>query len=446
MRAFRLPPSVESKWSRLMAALAGATGAHAARVAFTGGGELEILAVGGADDAAYRVGERLPLAGSGGYCESVAASGQRLAVHDPDGDLTWRLLNPRWADNPDAARGMSSYLGLPVRLPHGPAFGTVCLLGREPVPFEPPAENLLEIFRDILEDDLAGLCAEAMTRAGLEASAQGVLSVDLVLRVRVANRRFRDLWRLADAQAEAGDFRALLKAMARACREPPDLEQHMLGLMTQPDAEDVLRVLLRDGRTLECRSLAALDDGGNAWGRVWLTADATDYRVAGRALRELADTDTVTGLSTRARFMEIGRQEVVRAKRYNKVLSLVLLDLDGLDRAAARHGARAVDDLLADMAGRGRTVVRNLDLFARLDTARLALLLPETDRAGAEAMAARLAGLVAEAGIGPDGIPSGVRAVTGVACFSRGLTTLESLVSLAASALDTARGMPHDAS
>lgn len=431
MREFRLPDGMAAKWHRLMDTLARTAGAGAARVSHVGPDGLTVLAVGGGG-APWKAGDVSPLAGSGSYCESVAASGDRLLVGDPDEDLTWRLLNPAWRENPDRAAGMRSYLGLPVRLARGVVFGVVCLMDGGVGRFGEADKELLAAFRDMLEADLEVLRLGAEAAAFADDPSLGALAVDAGLGVRTASRRFRELWRLKDAEAAGESLRELLGAMAGRAAEGQAVTQHMLSLAEHPDAApEAGEVALADGRSLEGRSRPVADAAGNVWGRIWLFADATDYLNADGSLRDLSLTDPVTGLATREHFEAMGRQEVSRAKRYGMTLSLVLMHLDGLERVAAEHGQGAVDDLLATVASRGAAVVRNLDVFARVGRHRFALLLPETGREGAEAMAGRLAGLVAEGGFEAGGEAVYAAARTGVACFTRELNTLDSLVSLA---------------
>lgn len=437
MREFRLPDALAAKWKRLMDLLALAAGAAAARVAHADGDALRTLAAGG-EAPPWRPGDTQPLGGSGSFCESVIASCDRLAVQAPDEDLTWRLLNPNWRENPDRALGMCSFLGLPVRLPHGSVFGCVSLMRTDEMAFDTQAENLLEVFRDSIEADLAALRLEAEAAALADDPVVGALSVDSAGTVRRGTRRFRDLWRLKDGEAATSDFRELLSAMAVKAADPDEVRQHMLTLAQHPAAApDSNEILLADGRLLEARSRAATDADGNAWGRVWAFADVTDYQNADGSLRELALTDPVTGLVSRTHFRRMGNKEIERAKRYGMPLSLILLHIDGLTHVAADHTPGAVDSLLAHIASLGKNVVRNLDIFSRIDDHRFALLLPETDREGAQAMADRITALFAQADFLAGNHPVYIAPRIAIACHSREIIALDSLISIASAAMET---------
>ena len=98
-----------------------------------------------------------------------------------------------------------------------------------------------------------------------------------------------------------------------------------------------------------------------------------------------ADTtrDTVTGLLTHRAFQERLQTETERTARYGGALSLVLLDLDGFGAYNQAHGFPAGDDALLAVAQMLLSKVRSMDIVARFGADEFAVLLPETNRAGA---------------------------------------------------------------
>jgi diguanylate cyclase (GGDEF)-like protein len=103
-----------------------------------------------------------------------------------------------------------------------------------------------------------------------------------------------------------------------------------------------------------------------------------------------AVTDPLTGLANRRRFMEVLDLELSRAQRYGRVLSLILIDLDDFKAINDDHGHAAGDDVLCAVAGTLLGGVREHDVPARLGGEELAVLLPETNLAGATVLAERL--------------------------------------------------------
>ncbi|GLQ33611.1 sensor domain-containing diguanylate cyclase [Litoribrevibacter albus] len=82
------------------------------------------------------------------YCKKVIETKDPLYVRDASKD-------PFWDDNPEAADGMVSYLGMPIFMPDGDLFGTVCVMDIAPTNYDPVYPKLVEQFKDIVEGDLA---------------------------------------------------------------------------------------------------------------------------------------------------------------------------------------------------------------------------------------------------------------------------------------------------
>jgi diguanylate cyclase (GGDEF)-like protein len=115
----------------------------------------------------------------------------------------------------------------------------------------------------------------------------------------------------------------------------------------------------------------------------------------GDALSTLARTDPLTGLLNRRALTERLHDEVARAARYKKPLSLLLLDLDGLKRFNDRAGHHAGDAALQALARSLRERSRSADLGARWGGDEFVLLAPETRLAEALELAERIRASVA---------------------------------------------------
>jgi diguanylate cyclase (GGDEF)-like protein len=135
-------------------------------------------------------------------------------------------------------------------------------------------------------------------------------------------------------------------------------------------------------------------------------------------VKRQAVTDELTSLANRRAFMEALGLELRRADRFSGSLALVLADLDDFKRVNDRFGHGVGDDVLRRFAEtlQGRT--REIDVCARLGGEEFALLLPETDLAGAELLAENLRVAVSELRIqaGPADVV-GITASFGVGAF-----------------------------
>jgi two-component system, cell cycle response regulator len=115
------------------------------------------------------------------------------------------------------------------------------------------------------------------------------------------------------------------------------------------------------------------------------------------AVRELTVRDDLTGLLNRREMQRLLTDEVMRARRYKHPLSLLLVDVDDLDRINAEHGTPMGDEVLRSVAAVLRANLRPVDRPARYGGAELAVLLPDTFANDGVQVAERLRSLVGEA-------------------------------------------------
>jgi diguanylate cyclase (GGDEF)-like protein len=108
--------------------------------------------------------------------------------------------------------------------------------------------------------------------------------------------------------------------------------------------------------------------------------------------KRLANTDGLTGLYNRRAFQERLQQEVDRANRYHRPLSLIMIDIDHFKTYNDTHGHLQGDDILVEVARLLKQLSRASDIVARYGGEEFALILPETDRASAAALGKRLRG------------------------------------------------------
>ena len=114
-----------------------------------------------------------------------------------------------------------------------------------------------------------------------------------------------------------------------------------------------------------------------------------------RSMEFLASHDALTGCLNRRSFDPLCNHEVARARRGAQPLALLLLDLDHFKRVNDLHGHHCGDLVLQDFAKRVQARLRSADVFARLGGEEFAVLLPDTDLAGALGVADYLCRAVA---------------------------------------------------
>ncbi len=100
-------------------------------------------------------------------------------------------------------------------------------------------------------------------------------------------------------------------------------------------------------------------------------------------LRYLADHDSLTGLLDRRRFRAELDQHVSFTARYGGQGAVMVVDIDGLKAVNDSFGHHAGDNLIRQVADVMRERVRITDIVARLSGDEFAVLMPQTDTAGA---------------------------------------------------------------
>lgn len=128
----------------------------------------------------------------------------------------------------------------------------------------------------------------------------------------------------------------------------------------------------------------------------------------GEAAQELARVDALTGLGNRRAFDEALEREVGRSQRAGTPLTVGVADLDGFKHINDAFGHVKGDECLRLAAEALAEEVRRPDTCFRWGGDEFALILPETDRAGAELLAARLSAAVTGSCIVPDGSAFGI--------------------------------------
>jgi diguanylate cyclase (GGDEF)-like protein len=116
-------------------------------------------------------------------------------------------------------------------------------------------------------------------------------------------------------------------------------------------------------------------------------------------LRYIADHDSLTGLLDRRRFRSELDQYVSFTARYGGQGAVMIIDIDGLKAVNDEHGHHAGDNLIRLIAAIMRERVRNTDLVARLSGDEFAVLMPQSDTAGALQLGEDLRAQVAESAV-----------------------------------------------
>ncbi len=104
----------------------------------------------------------------------------------------------------------------------------------------------------------------------------------------------------------------------------------------------------------------------------------------------LATTDGLTGLTNHRTFQVRLDEQLAQAQRYGKKLSLILCDIDHFKLVNDTHGHPIGDVVLRAVAATLQKEARATDVVARYGGEEFAVVMPETDAAGAIVIAERI--------------------------------------------------------
>ncbi len=107
-------------------------------------------------------------------------------------------------------------------------------------------------------------------------------------------------------------------------------------------------------------------------------------------LKELATRDGLTGLYNHRALHALLADEVARANRFGRPLSLLMIDVDHFKHVNDTHGHQAGDAVLQGLSRLLQRQARAIDRVCRFGGEEITVILPETDADGAGSIAERL--------------------------------------------------------
>ena len=162
-------------------------------------------------------------------------------------------------------------------------------------------------------------------------------------------------------------------------------------------------------------------------------------------LAEMSRTDELTGLANRRHFEQVLGAVFTQAKRYDRPLSLIALDVDFFKAVNDSAGHQAGDELLKALADAMSSVCRQADMPARLGGDEFSILLPETAAREAQAVAERIRHNASAVGMNVSGLQTPVTLSIGIADIDgAGITCPADLIEQADQALYVAKERGRD--
>jgi diguanylate cyclase (GGDEF)-like protein len=132
----------------------------------------------------------------------------------------------------------------------------------------------------------------------------------------------------------------------------------------------------------------------------------------------MAALDSITYLYSFHYFREVLADEMRRSMRYNKDLSLLIIEIDRFEQFTDEHGIKPSEHLMKGCACALRNFLRNTDILARYGKGSFALILTETDTQGAQLVADRIRKKIDESSFAVDSEPVHATGSIGMAHFN----------------------------
>jgi diguanylate cyclase (GGDEF)-like protein/PAS domain S-box-containing protein len=132
------------------------------------------------------------------------------------------------------------------------------------------------------------------------------------------------------------------------------------------------------------------DENGRIKTILSVARDITARKALERELLVLAQTDPLTGLLNRRQFMQECNDELTRAKRYHNEFSIIIVDIDNFKQVNDQFGHAKGDEILILIAELLKQALRENDAVGRLGGDEFCLLLINSSKDEARAIAERV--------------------------------------------------------
>lgn len=327
----------------------------------------------------------LPADQSIGSCGTAIVTGERVIVSDIQQDSAWIGVKEL-----AAKAGLASCWSEPIINRHGKVMGTFAIYQGQVA--TPTADDIKLIEESAYLAEIAierKLSLEALRASEerhrlLADNAQDVIwTMDLNGRFTYVSPAVEKLRGYTASEAIAQTLEQTLTpdSVAKVKASVSKTVAAVKNKQPFPDFVAELDHFCKDGSTVcaEIRTSGIYDAEGNFIGIVGVSRDITERKKSEEKIRYMAQHDSLTGLPNRTLFTDRLQQALSYCKRHQRVLAVMLLDLDKFKPVNDRYGHALGDELLQQVAQRLLACVRTSDTVARIGGDEFVILLHQMD-------------------------------------------------------------------
>ncbi len=185
-----------------------------------------------------------------------------------------------------------------------------------------------------------------------------------------------------------------------------------------------------------CSMAPVREEKGAITGILITVHDVTESVCMERSLSKMTLLDSLTGIYNRRHMDKRLREEFIRHKRYNRLMSIIMIDIDHFKEINDTYGHQFGDKVIKEVSDICSSKMRGGDILARYGGEEFCSILPETDTRGARRLAERLRKKVAKTPVPFDGeTPVYVTISLGIAQVTGKIKTTDDLICNADTAL-----------
>ncbi|MEO5377865.1 MAG: diguanylate cyclase [Magnetococcus sp. DMHC-6] len=227
----------------------------------------------------------------------------------------------------------------------------------------------------------------ALTHSGLISEKEKLSTIILSAREGIVVTDRQDKIVLVNPSAERLLDKTREQIMAAGIEQLVDDSAYIHAHLNGDNPPDTI---VYNDRVLSFYASKFFDKNNELVGSAALIRDITSEKKLENKLRQLSQTDGLTGLYNRRMFDTSLATELDRAKRYKQRVGLILFDVDHFKKFNDTHGHDQGDRVLQAVGKQMKETLRNLDISCRYGGEEFVAILPTTNEEGALRSAERL--------------------------------------------------------